>query len=121
MARKIIPITERTHDEITGRKLLPKSELVHGGYYLGRCRHAEIARWSGDEQCFYHWREFVDYVYIETILYPTDETAQNWDVFDVVEELAAPRFVIPFDAHAEFNGRLEDLNEFHDLMWSKVR
>ena len=37
-------------DELTHRKLLPKSALRHGAYYIGRCRHACIARWNARQQ-----------------------------------------------------------------------
>jgi len=46
-------IKNRTHDEFTGRPILPKDKLEHGQYYKGRCRNATIARWNSNRQCFF--------------------------------------------------------------------
>ncbi len=113
-------IKSRTHDEFTGRPILPKDQLRHGAYYKGRCRNATIARWHADEQCFYHWREKFGRIYIETIKYPTDQSEPWWDVFDVVEELPNPKFDIPFDMEASFVGSTDDLVEHNVEMWRKV-
>jgi uncharacterized protein (DUF433 family) len=110
-------IRSRDHDEITGRPILRKGQLADGRYYKGRCRNATIARWNASENCFYHWREKFGKIYIETIKYPTDEEEPWWDVFDVVEELPDPKFEIPFDNSAEFQGRKEHLREFDREMW----
>jgi len=112
-------IKRRTHDEITGRLILPKDRLVHGRLYKGRCRNATVCRWNSDDQCFYHWREKFGRVYIETIKYPTDEAEPWFDVFDVVEELPDPRFEIPFEQEAVFTGNRDDLYEFNGEMWSR--
>jgi hypothetical protein len=103
-------------DEATGRSVLPKDRLVHGHYYKGRCRNATIARWSAEEQCFYHWRQKFDAVFVEKIPHPADEPL--FDVFRVVEELPPPKFEIPFDQEAVFKGNLADLTEFDDEMWT---
>src|SRR5947208_2093163 len=66
-------IRSRTHDDITGRKFLPKDSLRDGVFYKGRCRNATIAKWCQRESRFYHWREKSGRVFIETIKYPTDE------------------------------------------------
>ena len=97
-------IKSRTHDEITGRPILPKDQLKHGRFYKGRCRNSTVARWNAEENCFYHWREKFGNIFIETIKYPTDETEPWWDVFDVVEELPKPKFEIPFSRDATFSG-----------------
>jgi uncharacterized protein (DUF433 family) len=110
-------IRSRDHDEITGRRILPKDQLADGRYYKGRCRNATIARWNASEDCFYHWREKFGKIYIETIKYPTDEEEPWWDVFDVVEELPNPKFEIPFDGRAKFQGGKKDLEEFDQEMW----
>ena len=114
-------IKTRTHDEITGRAILPKDLLVHGGYYKGRCRNASVARWNAKGQRFYHWREKFGRIYIETIKYPTDETEPWWDVFDVIEPLRACRFEIPLDGEAVFTGKADDLFEFNEEMWSRQK
>jgi len=127
-------IRARTHDEITGRPILPKEKLVHGGYYKGRCRNATVARWNAEEQRFYHWREKLGRIYIETIKYPTDEQEPWWDVFDVVEELTSEtssltsetssltnhKFEIPFDKGAAFTANPDELFEHNEEMWSRL-
>jgi uncharacterized protein (DUF433 family) len=65
-------IRSRDRDEITGRPILPKDQLVDSRYYKGRCRNATIARWNASSGCFFHWREKFGNVYIETIRYPTN-------------------------------------------------
>src|SRR5437762_7894539 len=62
-------IRSRTHDDITGRKFLPKDSLQDGVFYKGRCRNATIAKWCQRESRFYHWREKSGRVFIETIKY----------------------------------------------------
>jgi hypothetical protein len=114
-------IKSRTHDEITGRPILPKDRLLHGHYYKGRCRNATVARWNADKQCFFHWREKFGNVFIETIKYPTDETEPWWDTFDVVEELTHPRLEIPFDVDAAFTGKQDHLYEYNAEMWGKPK
>ena len=112
-------IQSRTHDELTGRSVLPKDKLTHGHYYKGRCRNATIARWNADEQCFYHWREKMGRIFIETIRYPTDESEPWWDVFDVAVELPDCKIDIPFDDGAAFAGERNDLLEFAAEMWGR--
>jgi uncharacterized protein (DUF433 family) len=114
-------IKVRTHDEITGRPILPRDRLVHGRYYVGRCRNATVARWNADERCFFHWREKFGRIFVETIKYPTDELEPWWDVFDVVTELPNPKFEIPFDEETVFTGQRDDLFEYHPEMWSKAK
>lgn len=80
-------------DEVTGRALLPKHDLVDGRYYKGRCRNATIARWNAKENCFYHWREKFGRIFIETIKYPTDEEPW-WDIYSPIEELSDCKFEI---------------------------
>ncbi len=114
-------IKTRTHDEFSGRPILPRDRLAHGRYYKGRCRNATIARWNSDKQRFYHWREKLGRIYIETIRYPTDEREAWWDVFDVVEELPNPKFEISFDHDATFFGNRHDLNEYDGTMWCRPK
>ena len=104
------------YDESTGRKLLQKSELKDGAYYLGRCRNATIARWNATEQYFYHWREKFNAIFIETIKHPSDE--DHFDVFRPVQELSDPKFEIPFQSSI-FKGVKEDLQEYNVEMWKR--
>lgn len=64
--------------------VIPKTELVHGAYYHGRCRNAVIARWNGEKQRFYHWRHKFGMKFVEDIKAPEDD--QYFDVF-VAERL----------------------------------
>jgi hypothetical protein len=104
-------------DELTGRKILPKSHLRHGVYYLGRCRNATIARWNEAKNCFYHWREKFERIYMRTIRYPGEDDP-GLDVFCVADELSNPQFEIPFDLDAKFAGNQADLYEHATEMWS---
>jgi hypothetical protein len=102
-------------DELTHRRLLPKSALRDGVYYIGRCRNASVARWNARQQCFYHWREKFGRIYIEKIKHPVDEP--RFDVFRVMEELGDPKFQIPFNIRAKFRAAPQALVEFNDLVW----
>jgi hypothetical protein len=73
---------------------------------------------------FWHWREKLGRIFLQTIRYPSDEKIPRLDVFDVVEELPDPKFEIPFDADpfqrkAVFTGNLDDLTEFEGEMWNQ--
>ena len=104
------------HDELTGREVLPKTVLVDGAYYVGRCRNATIARWSRALNRFFHWRVKFDRIYVEKIKHPVDE--ECFDVFRVVRALTDPKFEIPFDVDAAFKGSVEDLNEYDRELWT---
>jgi hypothetical protein len=105
-------------DESTGRPCLAKADLKHGEYYKGRCRNATVARWNAEADCFFHWREKLGRIYIQTIKYPTDEP--RFDVFFPVSNLDDPKFEIPFDEGGVFRGQVSDLIEFNPEMWAKV-
>lgn len=119
--RDYIPaiIKSRTHDEITGRSILPKSQLKHGAFYKGRGRNVTISRWNAEENCFYHWQEKFRRIVVQTIRYPTDAMEPWEDVFDVVEELPILKFDIPFDQNAAFIGNPGDLEEYYAEMWHR--
>lgn len=74
---------------------IPKSELIHGEYYNGRCRNATVARWNAEEQVFVHWRTKFSLRYTETIKHPEDE--QVYDVFVVDSLCDSPPEVIPLE------------------------
>jgi hypothetical protein len=123
--REYVPIAikSRTHDEITGRAILPKDQLRDGAFYKGRCRNSAIARWNQSENCFYHWREKDGNIFIETIRYPTAEKEPWWDVFNPVSDLPNAPFEIPFvrGFDAEFLGNPDDLTMYDAEMWGKAR
>lgn len=97
---------------------MPKAELVDGAYYIGRCRNATIARWSATHDCFFHWRVKFDRMFIEEIKHPIDE--HYFDVFRVVRVLEAPKFEIPFDTSARFEGCFDDLAEYDSELWARA-
>jgi hypothetical protein len=37
-------------DELTHRRLVPKSALRGGAYSIGRCRNASVAGWHGSDR-----------------------------------------------------------------------
>ena len=80
---------------MTEKTIIPKNELKHGMYYLGKCRNATMARWNTDEQCFYHWRTKLGRTFIETIRHRQDDDI--FDVFDPFEEILNPEKEITFD------------------------
>src|SRR5262245_28568593 len=120
-----------THDELTGRPILPRDQLRHGVYYRGRCRNALIARWDAERGVFWHWRQKFDRIFLESIKHPADETFPI-DVFRVVEEWPNPKFEIPIPAEvvwtragviesgpkAAFTGNRAHLNEHEKELWS---
>ena len=85
------------------RDYTPKIEkryLEHGAYYAGRCRNAEIARWNGKTEQFYHWRYKFGSFFIETIKHPEDE--DRYDVF-VVDHKIGDDEVDKVIEHRDFN------------------
>lgn len=64
-ARRLLPV------------MIPKAQLRVGAYYVGACRNASVARWTGTE--FRHWRRKFGIDFIETIRHPEDD--QTFDCF----------------------------------------
>jgi len=64
---------------------IAKESLIHGTYYLGCCRNADIARWDAAKDVFVHWRQKSGEVFLEEIHCREDET--YFDVFDPWLEL----------------------------------
>ena len=61
------------------RAHIPKPELIHGFYYQGHCRNAEVARWNAEIQKFIYRRHKFGQTFLEDICCPEDD--QVWDVF----------------------------------------
>lgn len=59
--------------------MIPKKDLVHGAYYVGECRNADLARWDAELNVFLHWRNKFGDRFIEDIKHPEDE--RLYDVF----------------------------------------
>lgn len=73
---------------------IAKEDLIHGAYYKGHCRNAEIARWNKVRNVFVHWRYKFGETFLEEIRYPGDD---NYDCF-IVERIAeVPQKAIPLD------------------------
>ncbi len=73
---------------------IAKENLRDGAYYKGTCRNAEVARWNGAEETFYHYRYKFGTRFIECIRCPEDE--QRYDVFFAIEEIETPDEEISF-------------------------
>lgn len=71
--------------------IIPKSELVVGKYYLGRCRNAQLARWNGT-QFIYIRCKFGD-EYPEAILH--EEDFNGFDCFQPLTLESNPAYEIP--------------------------
>lgn len=67
--------------------LLRKSALVHGQYYYGLCRNAQVARWHAGAERFVYERRKLGGTFYEVIKHPQDE--RYYDVFRVTR-LAEP-------------------------------
>jgi len=65
--------------------LLRKEELVHGAYYRGTCRNAEVARWHAGAERFLYARTKFGSKYLEPIAHPVDE--RRYDVFMAVQAI----------------------------------
>ena len=59
--------------------MIAKKDLIHGQYYKGHCRNAEVARWNENDNKFYHWRFKFGHTFLEEIKHPDDE--KYYDVF----------------------------------------
>ena len=77
------------------KKLIERSLLQDGSYYVGLCRNATVARWNAKESRFYHWQLECGSLCVETIRHPEDET--RFDVFSPMRLLENPKFEIPFE------------------------
>lgn len=75
--------------------IIPKSQLKHGAYYRGRCRNATVARWNGEDQKFYYWREKFGQTYVVSIRHIEDDNV--FDAFNAFEEITNPAKEILFN------------------------
>lgn len=58
---------------------LPKSDLVDGQWYFGKCRNTSQARWSAEKQRFEYIRTKFSFKFREEICCPEDD--KYFDVF----------------------------------------
>lgn len=80
---------------------IPEDRLVHGHYYSGVCRNANIARWDSRTKEFHHWRMKFGW---------RTETIEYWQVegtfdgfiplFDLGEELPPMAIDLPTEESA---------------------
>jgi hypothetical protein len=70
--------------------IIKKENLIHGAYYRGKCRNADVARWDGTNECFWHWR-YKFGLFTEQIKCPEDD--DYYDVF-VAERMLATEDVV---------------------------
>lgn len=73
--------------------MIEKKDLVHGAYYEGHCRNADVARWNADIQKFKYRRFKFGGWFIEEICHPDDD--QHYDVFVPEKECFPPEQSIP--------------------------
>ena len=71
--------------------MIPKSELITGQYYKGRCRNALLARWNGER--FIYIRSKFGYEYPEAINH--EEDFNGYDCFIPKELETSPGYEIP--------------------------
>lgn len=69
---------------------VPKEDLVHGFYYKGECRNADVARWNNDIKKFIYWRSKFGDTFLEEICCPEDD--EEFDVF-YAQEIIQPKDV----------------------------
>lgn len=81
--------------------MINKKDLVHGEYYSGNCRAADIARWNANDDKFYHWRYKFGRSYVEVIKHPEDD--EIYDVFTPVSIIENPEEFLPLDYGAVKN------------------
>ena len=77
------PIPKDLYDALYARGVLPKTDLVPGKYYLGKCRNAAVAMWDGD--VFWYNRYKFGTTYAEKINHLEDDN--GYDLFIPLEEV----------------------------------
>jgi Rad3-related DNA helicase len=60
-------------------KVIPKSELKDGVYYLGSCRNSDVAVWDETHQLFWYMRTKFGDTFHENIRHPEDD--DGFDLF----------------------------------------
>ena len=71
------PIPGSLFKELYDKGILPKKDLIKGGYYIGKCRNADVALWNGYE--FVYMRDKMGAHFPETIFHLEDDN--GFDVF----------------------------------------
>lgn len=66
------------------RGMLRKSDLEDGAYYRGYCRHATVAMWSAEKNCFIYMRQKFERRFPDEINHPEDDN--GFDLFVPLEK-----------------------------------
>ena len=82
------------------KELVPLEQLVHGFYYRGKCRNAQVARWNAETQKFVYMREKFGHVFPEDIGYWIEAKPgeHRFDEFKPYALMENPPFEIPLVA-----------------------
>ena len=91
-----MPYSRRAGDPPEG-SWLPKSALVAGTYYAGKCRNAQFAQWDGTK--FVYVRHKFGFSFPEEIEHPEDD--RGFDVF--FPKRAVELADVPTDARVALN------------------
>jgi hypothetical protein len=77
--------TKEQFDKAVAAGMLLKKDLIDGGYYLGWCRNAIVAKWIGVPGCFVHWRTVFNDTFTEEINHPEDDDGS--DIFMPLKQI----------------------------------
>lgn len=77
------PITTELYDELYSKGILRKEELKINSYYLGKCRNADVAMWTGTN--FVYMRHKFTSWYSEDINHLADDN--EFDLFIPLREV----------------------------------
>lgn len=61
--------------------ILPKKDMRHGWWYLGRCRNTPVAVWDGVKQEFVYLRVKFGQIFEERLPHVEDDPDGKYDVF----------------------------------------
>jgi len=65
--------------------MIQKRDLKDLYYYIGVCRHSNVAKWSEKDNCFYYLRHKFGEIFSERINHPEDDDGH--DLFLPYEEI----------------------------------
>lgn len=85
------PGEQKFHDKYG----IKKADLKDGGYYVGECRNASIARWNAEKNEFYYIRSKFGTQFVESLPCPED-AIDGLDYFQPTGHCPMPPFAIDF-------------------------
>lgn len=77
------PITDELYNELYSKGILRKEELKINSYYLGQCRNADVAMWTGVDFIYMRYK-FKSY-YVDKINHLSDD--DGYDLFIPLKEV----------------------------------